>query len=119
MKALTSLLFLFMTPLIWAQVIGGALMVDQRKMDPKSTVRFEDTVTAELVYQIGVNNEGKIVYAQMDGNRSTKISTPAEVRAMKNLKSILFEKGTVYPDIHYGEIRIYLAPAKKEEIKKD
>lgn len=117
MKIVSTLFALLLTPILWSQIIGGALLLDQRKMDPQSTFRFEETVTAELVYQIGVNNEGKVVYAQMDGNRSTKISTPAEVRAMKYLKGILFEKGTAYPKIHYGEIRIFLKPVSKAEIK--
>ena len=108
MKHLLTLILLIASCTVTAQIIHGALYADLRKIDSPEKLIFNDQITAELVYQIGVNNDGKVVYAVIDWNRSTKISIPAEVRAMKYLKSIQFEKGTWFPKIHYGDIRIKL-----------
>ncbi len=113
----TLLTFILLLPfLATSQLIGGQILLDQRPLAEGSTVVFEDAVQAELVYQIMVDLDGTIKWAQIDWNRSTKIGTPAEVRAMKHLKSIRLEKGTGWPMKHYGEIRIKLiVPQKKAD----
>lgn len=100
---------------VFAQVVGGALLSDKRKCLAESKFIFEGNVNAQIVYKVSVNNEGQITAATIDGNKSDKISTPTQVQAMSNVKSIHFEKGTWWPKMHQGEIRITLVKPNTEE----
>lgn len=98
-----------------AQLVGGELVAEGRKLSvPSDFTMFESTEGA-IFYRLSVDREGKVTSAQLLADKSSKISTPLQVRARTYVLNLKFEPGTYYPKFHGCEVKINLVKKKIDE----
>ncbi len=96
-----SLLFSFST---FAQ-IEGALLKDNRKC---TTDKFEltSTINGKVLYDIAVDEHGKVTSAVLVSLGTTIKGTPNLMRAKNYAMKLEFEPGTKFPKFHHGIVTI-------------
>ncbi len=79
-----------------------------------STTNFtiESNYNGYVVYEIAVNLEGEVTSSRMIEEKSTVLSTPANMEVKSYLKSIVFEKGNHFPKYHHAIVKVMLVKSK-------
>lgn len=91
-----------------AQLVGGELVQEGRKLAVVSDFTMYESTEGAIFYRLSVDREGKVTSAQLLTDKSSKISTPLQVRARTYVLNLKFEAGTHYPKFHDCEVRINL-----------
>lgn len=104
MKSLVFFLFVISATAANAQLMGGAIVEDGRKIlgEPKYVV--EGMKDGWAKYELSVNIEGEVTAVKMV--ESNLRSTPATTIIRNHVKKFIFEKGTYYPKYHQVVVKI-------------
>lgn len=91
-----------------AQLVGGELVKEGRQLAVPSDFTMLESAEGAIFYRLSVDREGKVTSAQLLTDKSSKISTPLQVRARTYVLNLKFEPGTHYPKFHECEVKINL-----------
>lgn len=106
-KGFITSLIIFLSSNYYAQLLQGDLINDNRKIKfEESFVIKPSNYDGKILFKISVNAEGNITSAEVIEERSTIISTPARLKAKKQIFNIKFEPGTYFPKNHTGIYQI-------------
>jgi hypothetical protein len=104
MKNLLFLLCLLLTSTASAQLIGGKVVEDGRKITGQPKFIVEGMKDGWAKYELSVDINGKVTSATMV--ESNLKSTPATTLIRNHVKKFTFEKGTYYPKHHHVIVKI-------------
>lgn len=93
-----------------AQMLGGTLVEEGRKLVSEIKYVQESNVNGWVIYELAVDREGNVTGITLEES-STK-STPAKVQVRNYLSKLKFEKGTHYPQFHHVRVKITLVVPK-------
>jgi hypothetical protein len=98
-----------------SQLLSGEIIDANRKMTSTSTFTINSFYEGYVVYEIAVNNVGKVTSERFIAEKSTVKSTPANIEAKNLLKSLTFEPGDGFPKFHHAMVKIKFVKAKPVE----
>lgn len=99
---------LFACNFSYAQLIGGELVQEGRKLAVPSDFTMYESTEGAIFYELAVDREGKVNGVRLLTEKSSKISTPLQVRARTYVLNLKFEPGTHYPKFQQCEVKINL-----------
>ena len=106
MKQILTFSLLLVTQLLFGQLTGD-LANDKRPVMKDFYFEIEGHKPAQLVFNISVEESGKVISCQINKMASKGYSTPAMVKAVNHIKAnLLFKAGSEYPQFHTGEVTI-------------
>ncbi len=97
------------------QLLSGEIMDVQRKMTSTSNFTITSYYEGYVVYEISVDNLGKVNSERFIAEKSTVKSTPANIAAKNLLKSLTFEPGDGYPKYHHVLVKVKFVKQKTTE----
>lgn len=98
--------------LSFGQLMDGEIIDEGRKLLTVTSFIVEDIHAGVLYYELAVDRTGKVTSARLLSEGTTVNSTPAKIKAYKYATSLLFQKGTYYPEFDHVRVKITLvAPA--------
>lgn len=107
MKFIFSLVFLCFGLSAHSQLLSGDIIKDKRKMTSKQDFTIiSPNYEGYVVYEISVDETGKVTGERFIPEQSTVKSTPANVEAKNYLKDLTFEPGTYYPKPHLAMVKV-------------
>ena len=106
MKLLFAALLLCSVSNLNAQLLSGNLVDDGRKIVTKTDFKIVSRYQGYVVYDVAVDNEGKVTSSRFISNESTIQSTPANMEAREFLKTLQFAPGTYYPKHHHVMVKV-------------
>jgi len=106
MRILIQLSFLVLTFVSNAQLMSGRLIEDERKLLTTTDFIVEDTNEGVLLFELAVNNLGKVSSAKLLTNGTTVVSTPTRMKVKNELMKWKFQEGTYYPEFHHVIVKI-------------
>ncbi|MFK7784150.1 MAG: hypothetical protein AB8B56_03480 [Crocinitomicaceae bacterium] len=112
MKSLLFFIYLISTSTVSAQLIGGAVVEDGRKMSGEPKYIVEGMKNGWAKYELSVDIEGKVTSAKIV--ESNLKSTPATTIIRNHVKKFSFEKGTYYPKYHHAIVKITMVKGKMD-----
>ncbi|HLW39637.1 MAG TPA: hypothetical protein VKX31_04540 [Brumimicrobium sp.] len=92
--------------------ISGDITKDNRKPTTNQAFVIEGHVTGKIVFEISVDNEGKVTSAKVIESESTIKSSPAKIKARNHVMTFQFEPGTWFPKYHQGRVAITMVRPK-------
>ena len=104
MKSLLLLLFLISASISNAQLVGGAIVEDGRKISGEPKFIVEGMKNGWAKYDLSVDINGKVTGVKMV--ESNLKSTPATTIIRNHVKKFRFEPGTHYPKYHHVVVKI-------------
>ncbi len=113
MKHLLVLSLVCLTGPVSAQIVGGTLPHEGRKMVTQSDFTLPSSREGYAVYQLAVNREGNVTGAKLMGTDLK--STPLQMKIRDHLMEYKFQPGTYYPKHHHVDIKITLVPKREGE----
>ncbi len=106
MKALFLFLFLSVAYASTAQITGGTLVDDGRKLISKSNFTITDSICAgTVVMSLAVNRNGEVTSGKYITEGSTITSTPIRIKVRNYAMKLKFEEGVYYPEFHYVTVK--------------
>jgi hypothetical protein len=106
MKTLFLLLFLGITWTSKAQITGGTLVDDGRKLISTSNFTVTDSLyTGTLVMSLAVNRKGEVTSGKYISEGSTITSTPVRIKVRNYAMKLKFEEGVYFPEFHYVTVK--------------
>ncbi len=106
MKPILTALLLFMVQFAFGQLTGD-LAKDKRPVVKDFYFEIEGHKPGQLVFNISVNEAGKVISCQLDKMASKGYSTPTMVKATDHIKAnLIFKEGSEYPQFHRGVVTI-------------
>lgn len=115
MKFLLSGIICLLLNLAHCQLLSGEIIDDQRKMTSTSNFTITSYYEGYVVYEISVDNLGKVNSERFISEKSTVKSTPANIAAKNLLKSLTFEPGDRYPKYHHVLVKVKFVKQKTTE----
>lgn len=112
MKQLFCIFMLLSTFSVHSQILSGQIVDDNRQMISNTNFIIESNYSGYVVYEIAVNLEGKVTSSRMIEEKSTVLSTPANMEVKDYLKNIVFEKGNHFPKHHHAIVKVMLVKSK-------
>ena len=112
MKQLFFIFLLFSTFSVNSQVLSGKIVDDNRKLISTTNFVLESNYSGYVVYEIAVNPEGQVMSSKLIEEKSTVLSTPANMEVKDFLKTIVFEKGNHFPKYHHANVKVMLVKTK-------
>ena len=112
MKQLLFLFLLISTFSVNSQVLSGKIVDDNRKLISTTNFVLESNYSGYVVYEIAVNPEGEVISSKLIEEKSTVLSTPANMEVKNFLKTIVFEKGNHFPKYHHAYVKVMLVKTK-------
>ena len=112
MKQLLFIFILLLTFSINAQIISGTIVDDNRQMISNSSFVIESNYSGYVVYEIAVNPSGEVTSSRFIEDKSTVLSTPANMEVKNFLKTLVFEKGNHFPKYHHAMVKVMLVKSK-------
>lgn len=112
MKQLFCIFMLLSTSSVHSQILSGQIVDDNRQMISTTNFTIESNYNGYVVYEIAVNPEGEVTSSRMIEEKSTVLSTPANMEVKSYLKSIVFEKGNHFPKYHHAIVKVMLVKSK-------
>lgn len=106
MKLLLVLFLLCSVSELNAQLLSGELLDDKRKITTQTDFKIISRYEGFVVYEVAVDNEGKVTSTRFISNESTIQSTPANMEAKEYLKTLKFAPGTYYPKHHHVMVKV-------------
>jgi hypothetical protein len=101
MKTLFLLLFLSITWTSAAQIVGGTLVDDGRKLISQSNFTIVDSVyTGTVVMNLSVNRKGEVTSGKVISEGTTIQSTPVRIKVRNVAMKLKFEESIYYPEFH-------------------
>ena len=95
-----------------AQVLSGRIVEDNRKLISNTNFVMESNYNGHVVYEVAVNPEGFVTSSTLLEEKSTVLSTPANMEVKEFLKTIVFEKGNHFPKHHHANVKVMLVKTK-------
>jgi hypothetical protein len=89
-----------------SQLLSGEIIDVNRKMTSTSNFTIKSFYEGYVVYEISVNNIGKVTSERFIAEKSTVKSTPANMEAKNLLKSLTFESGDGFPKYHHAMVKV-------------
>ena len=106
MKALFLILFLSITGISTAQIIGGTLVDDGRKMISTSNFTVTDSLyTGTVVMSLAVNRKGEVTSGKNIAEGTTITSTPIRIKVRNYAMKLKFEEAVYFPEFHYVTVK--------------
>jgi hypothetical protein len=106
MKTLFLLLFLGITMTSKAQIMGGTLVDDGRKMSSTSNFTVTDSLyTGTVVMSLSVNRKGEVTSGKYITEGSTITSTPVRIKVRNYAMKLKFEESIYFPEFHYVTVK--------------
>ena len=106
MKTLFLLLFLGITLTSKAQIMGGTLVDDGRKMSSTSNFTVTDSLyTGTVVMSLSVNRKGEVTSGKYITEGSTISSTPVRIKVRNYAMKLKFEESIYFPEFHYVTVK--------------
>ena len=96
-------------------MLSGEIQDDNRKMTSTSNFTISSFYEGYVVYEISVNNLGKVTSEKFIAEKSNVKSTPANIEAKNLLKSLTFEPGDHFPKYHHAFVKVNFVKAKANE----
>ena len=112
MKQLFCIFMLLSTFSVHSQILSGQIVDDNRQMISNTNFIIESNYSGYVVYEIAVNLEGKVTSSRMIEEKSTVLSTPANMEVKDYLKNIVFEKGNHFQKHHHAIVKVMLVKSK-------
>ncbi len=98
-----------------SQLLSGEITDANRKMTSTSNFTIDSFYEGYVVYEISVNNVGKVTGERFIAEKSTVKSTPANIEAKNLLKSLTFEPGDGFPNFHHALVQVKFVKANPAE----
>lgn len=89
-----------------AQVLSGKLVDDKRKMIGSPSFTIVSNYEGHVVYEIAVDITGKVTGLRFIAEKSTVLSTPANMEAKNLLKTLTFEAAEYFPKFHHALVKV-------------
>ena len=106
MKTLFLLLFLVITWTSTAQITGGTLVDDGRKMISTTNFTVTDSLyTGTVVMSLAVNRKGEVTSGKYIAEGSTITSTPVRIKVRNYAMKLKFEESIHFPEFHYVTVK--------------
>lgn len=106
MKTFFLLLFLSITCASTAQIVGGTLVDDGRKLISQSNFTIVDSVyTGTVVMSLAVNRKGAVTSGKAIAEGTTIQSTPVRIKVRNTAMKLKFEESIYYPEFHYVTVK--------------
>ncbi len=115
MKFFFTGIFCFLLNLSHSQLLSGEIVEVNRKMTSTSNFTIQSFYEGYVVYEIAVNNVGKVTSERFIAEKSTVKSTPANIEAKNLLKSLTFEPGDGFPKYHHAMVKVKFVKEKPVE----
>jgi hypothetical protein len=106
MRYLILFSFLVITAISNAQLMSGRLIEDERKLLTSTDFTVQDVNEGVVLFELAVNNLGKVTSAKLLANGTTVISTPTRIKVKNELMKWKFQEGTYYPEFHHVTVKI-------------
>ena len=110
MKYILSLSILLVSLTSNAQLLGGAVKDEGRKIVGQESFIREDRINGWIKYEVAVNREGEVMSARVV--ETNVKSTPVRVGAKKHPMALKFEKGNHFPKHHHAIVKFTLVKAE-------
>lgn len=106
MKTLFLILFLGITWISSAQIMGGTLVDDGRKMISTSNFTVTDSLyTGTVVMSLAINRKGEVTSGKYIAEGSTITSTPVRIKVRNYAMKLKFEESIYFPEFHYVTVK--------------
>jgi hypothetical protein len=106
MKTLFLLLFLSITCTSAAQIVGGTLVDDGRKLISQPNFTIVDSVySGTVVMSLAVNRKGEVTSGKAISDGTTIQSTPVRINVRNVAMKLKFEESIYYPEFHYVTVK--------------
>ncbi|MEN9400595.1 MAG: hypothetical protein RL632_1698 [Bacteroidota bacterium] len=106
MKAYFLLLFLSISCTSIAQIIGGTLVDDGRKMTSTTNFFVTDSLYAgTVVMNLSVNRKGEVTSGKAISEGTTIQSTPVRIKVRNAAMKLKFEESIYYPEFHIVTVK--------------
>ncbi len=112
MKQLFFIFLLLATYSVNSQILSGKIVDDNRQMISNTSFVMESNYSGYVVYEIAVNPLGIVTSSRLIEEKSTVLSTPANMEVKNFLKDIVFEKGNHFPKHHHATVKVMLVKSK-------
>ncbi len=106
MKIFLTVIICFFLNFAQSQLISGEIIDVNRKMTSTSNFTIQSFYEGYVIYEISVNNLGKVTSERFIAEKSTVKSTPANIEAKNLLKSLTFEPGDGFPKYHHAMVKV-------------
>lgn len=106
MKSILFFLFFLFSFQSKAQVVSGKLVDDKRKLIGSPTFTIVSNYEGYVVYEIAVDITGKVTGLRFIAEKSTVLSTPANMEAKNLLKTLTFEAAEYFPKFHHALVKV-------------
>lgn len=101
----------------YSQVLSGEIVDEKRKLTSVIDFKINDYSNGYAVFELAVDRNGNVTGARFIGDKSSKITTPQQVRAHAYVSKLKFQAGTYYPKFHHCLVRVNLVKQEKDEAK--
>ncbi len=91
---------------VFAQLLDGDLMDENRKLVSQTDFKLEGYKTGYFILELSVNREGRVTATTVNYEESTLNATPLQIKAQNYAKTLRFEPGTYYPEFHHVRIKV-------------
>ena len=101
-----SVILLFSSQFVSAQLISGTLINEGRKLISTFDFKIHGKNKGFQTYELAVNSMGEVtsvVIKEVDGDL---VSTPAKIEAVKALKKLKFTGANFYPKFQHVTVKI-------------
>jgi hypothetical protein len=106
MKTLFLLLFLSITCMSTAQIVGGALVDDGRKLiSPPNFTIVDSVYSGTVVMSLAVNRKGEVTSGKVISEGTTIQSTPVRIKVRNAAMKLKFEESIYFPEFHYVTVK--------------
>lgn len=106
MKSLLFFLLVLVSFQSKAQVLSGKLVDDKRKIIGSPSFTIVSNYEGHVVYEIAVDITGKVTGLRFIAEKSTVLSTPANMEAKNLLKTLTFEAAEYFPKFHHAIVKV-------------
>jgi len=102
-----------------AQLMGGALVDEGRKLLTPTDFSIVSNKTGVLYFELAVDLNGNVTSERLMLEKTTITSTPTRVKAKEYVSTLKFEPGTYYPKFHKVVVKITVGPTAAITTKKN
>ena len=89
-----------------AQIVGGALVDDGRKLISQSNFTIVDSVySGTVVMSLAVNRKGEVTSGKVISEGTTIQSTPVRIKVRNAAMKLKFEESIYFPEFHYVTVK--------------
>lgn len=102
----------FASKFSFSQLVSGAIVDDNRKLITAYDFKIKGNYSGVKYFKLAVNIDGKVTSVKEEVKADSFVSTPASILGYAELKKLVFEKGTSFPQFHHVVVKVQYVKGK-------